>query len=149
MKVINLKYINNKGLSLIEIIISISILGIIIISVIPLFGDSLFHIISSSKKNEAMSIATNKMEQLYSIQPLNKPLNTNNIETQLSNNYTVELDSEDEDYIFNIINDTDKIIGEIIIDNHIDGNHGYKVTINIYYNMENKQITLTSFVRSN
>lgn len=61
--------LSNKGLTLIEVIASIAILGVVAISFIGLFSDSWLAVFSVGNREEAMSDISNLLEMLYSEQP--------------------------------------------------------------------------------
>lgn len=58
-----------KGLTLVEILISVVILGVIIFSFISLFGTGFSNIYSMGGKDRAMAKASDIMEVLYKNQP--------------------------------------------------------------------------------
>ena len=130
------KYENNKGFTLIEIILAIAILGIIIVSFMSIFSSGIKNIFSAGKKDEAISLAANKLEKLYHSQPFEKQ---SDLKAKLNNdgyyveNCTNELYTyQNKDYNF-------------CINSNISG--GFKVKIVYFYLNGERYIELTSFVR--
>lgn len=123
----------NKGFTLVEILISLVILGIIVASFLALFGTGLNNIFSIGSKDLAMAEASDFMEILYREQTSENGLTDADIENLLiaaginqNGSYTIEE-----------------------IDHLIDSDEatkGYEVTITINYG-NNQQVSLTSFIR--
>ena len=131
----NIRYQQNEGFTLIEIIVSIAILGIITVSVMGLLSNSLVHVFSSGKKDEAITRAANKMESLYQTNPTSKnDLSLGSAAKQVN----------DCSQSGGLYNKTDKNIIRYCIKTKEDG---FKVTIVAFYMNGKKHVTLTSFIR--
>ena len=130
----NIRYQQNEGFTLIEIIVSIAILGIITVSVMGLFSNSFVHVFSSGKRDEAITRAANKMESLYETNPSTKE------DLSLKNAVQVTDCSQNGD----LYNKTDNNIIRYCIKTKEDG---FKVTIVAFYMNGKRHVTLTSFIR--
>jgi prepilin-type N-terminal cleavage/methylation domain-containing protein len=133
-----LLYNDEYGFSLIEIIVAIAILGIIVVSIMGLLGNSIVHVFSSGKKDKAVSRAANQMELLYSINPKNKA-------ELILNNAELVTDSSQQGGLYD---ETDKNIIRYCIEGETEGfADGFKVTIVAFYMNGKRYVTLTSFIR--
>ena len=140
-----------KGFTLVEVIVSMAILALIAAAFVPLFGFSFTNIFSYGERDKAMSVASDIMEELYSLQPLeaNKELSgsfskngTNDLKiSDLGENGTYEYNGRE----FEVLDFDDDFTA---ISNE-DDITGYKVTIEFPYKEGDKErhVTLTSFVR--
>lgn len=124
-----------KGFTMVEVLISMAIISLLAMSFIPLFSSSLVNIFSYGERERAMTAASDIMEHLYARQPFDEE---DDIEYEID-----ELINENnennkyEDFSFD-----DEIDKEVIEDVE-----GYKVTIEVKYQNEERKVTLTSFVR--
>lgn len=130
---------DKKGLTLVEVLISLLILGIIVFSFISLFGTGFVNIFSMGAKDRAMAQASDIMETLYKEQGNDGFENIGQIETIINENFSAI--------------DFQKSISEKINyfegTNDSDGTSGFLVTITISYTTTSGQgdVTLTSFFR--
>ncbi len=125
-----------NGFTLVEIIAAITILGILALTFFNLFGSSMLHILSSGKKDEAITLAANKMESIY-----NQQISTeDDIKTILNDGYYIE-ECEDMDSLYAKPNSD---LYRYCIDGDSDG---FEVTIVCFYQEGEHNISLTSFFR--
>ncbi len=131
---------NEKGLTLVEVIISFAILVIIAFAFIPLFGNVFANIFFFGEKDKAMTQASDYMEVLYAEQPFGAD---NEIIALLELNNGTYVDNEnnllnyDENFEFNFTLDSFETIDVT----------GYKVTIVVFYENGGQHAKLTSFFR--
>jgi len=122
--------LNKKGFTLIEVLISMVILGIIVFAFLNLFGTSFANIFTMGNKDQAMATASDIMEALYREQGPDglSEADINNI-----------LDSEG---VNNGVTGINPFENE-------NGQAGFKVTITIPYRSggQEREISLTSFFR--
>ena len=134
---------NQKGFTLIEIMLALVILGMMAISFLAFFGNSLTNIFQIRARKEALALATNKMENIYALQPVDLSINENYefMEDLLTaENYVVKYDDEND--LYKLYAQSHKQ-GIICIEKN---DQGFKVSIEINYRKE-KTIKLTSFIR--
>lgn len=131
------KFLNNKkGLTLVEVLISIVILGIIAFSFISLFGTSFANIYSMGGKDIGMATASDIMEVLYTAQGSSGFESKQALEDALP----AEAFNDNVEFVitenFNPYSDG-------------TGQEGFKVSITVTYvgEDESRQVTLTSFFR--
>lgn len=116
---------NQKGLTLIEIMIAIVILGMIFVSFLSFFGGSMADLFYLRNRKEAVALASSKMEKIYALQPV-KEEDINDLKQELA-------DSDDVDISFEVKNNSEE--------------NGYKVIIKVTYQPGDRTVELTSFVR--
>lgn len=61
------KKLNNKGFSLIELLVSVTLLFILAAGFIPLLTHSYTNILSAGEKNKSANLAQGEIEQLFSV----------------------------------------------------------------------------------
>ena len=121
-----------KGFTMVEVLISMAIISLLAMSFIPLFSSSLVNIFAYGERERAMTAASDIMEHLYARQPFDN--GEPDIEELINENNE---NNKYEDFSFD-----DEIDKEVIEDVE-----GYKVTIEVKYQNEERKVTLTSFVR--
>lgn len=122
---------NKKGFTLVEIIITIALLGITLIVILGLFSNNIQHIFSSGKKDEAIAEASNVMDKIYSIDP--------GSESEIADALDITKVNCNQLY-----NNTNANISRYCLDKLSDG---FKVTVVVYYLNGKRNVSLTSFVR--
>jgi len=129
--------LNKKGFTLIEVLISMVILGIILFAFLNLFGTSFANIFTMGNKDQAMATASDIMEDLY-----RKQVNREQQGEEFDENFIASfLNSEGINY-----EDPIETINPFENEN---GQAGFKVTITIPYQSggQEREISLTSFFR--
>lgn len=133
----NLKENKNNGFTLIEVIISIVMLSIILLTFLTVFSTSSINVFNSGNKNSAMNLASDTMELLYSSQPY---IDSNSLVDRLKalgGNHTQPLSENYAEKTFNFS----------VQDATLMGIKGYNVTIVAFYKNGQRHVELTSFVR--
>jgi len=138
MKLVN----NQKGLTLIEVIIAVTILTIIAVAFIPLFSTSFSNIFAYGDKDLTMAYASDQMEMLYSRQPFS---NVDELKNKLSGGQSV--DTRDDLYSYNPDYDFNYYIEGVNISDGDTDINGYKVTIVSFYREGDRKVELSSFIR--
>lgn len=127
-----------KGFTMVEILISMVIIAVLAMAFIPLFSTSFVNIFAYGERDRAMTAASDIMDHLYARQPFE-----NENEEEIGEIITDELANGYEDFVINDDNDNKDYVKE----KEIKGVKGYKVTIEVKYQNEERDVTLTSFVR--
>ncbi|MFW5985444.1 MAG: type IV pilus modification PilV family protein [Halanaerobiaceae bacterium] len=65
-------YKKKEGFTLIEIMVSLVLMGLISLLLFNLFTDNIVYILSAGQRDQAVTDAANIMEAIYSLQPLDK-----------------------------------------------------------------------------
>lgn len=133
---------NSQGFTLIEVLISMVILGIVIFAFLNLFGTSFANIFSMGGKDGAMAQASDLMDQLYDKQG-REGLDESKIEEVFSGWSEANLD--DNFTPNNQDNIEVNITKKSLFDNN--GNDGYKVNVTVSYQGGERNVSLTSFFR--
>jgi len=120
---------SNKGFTLVEILISLAILGIIVSAFVGLFGTGFANIFSIGNKDLAMAEASEVFEILYR-ELENERLTKGKIEEILDNQNVADYEISEYKTIFS----------------NGDPKGGYEVTITIVYQGD-REVSLTSFIR--
>ena len=128
---------NEKGFTLIEVIVSVVILSILAVSFVPLFGFSFTNIFSYGERDKAMSVASNIMEELYAEQPLEEEFSVTDI---------AGIEDNNDYFIYNGENEFKLEKDEVLVVDSADIT-GYKATIEVPYKNGERHVKLTSFVR--
>ncbi len=123
--------LKRNGFSLIEVLVSIVIIGLIAVSLLGLFSMGFTNIFSTGYKDSAMAKASSLMDLLYNEQDKNGGLTKEEIETFLNENISGD------DIYFDA-----PIPSELLEDIS-----GHKVTITAIYQGGEKEVSLTSFIR--
>lgn len=128
---------NKKGFTLVEVLVSLVILGVIVASILSFFGTGLLNMFSIGSKDIAMSQASDIMDFLY--------------RKQGSAGLTIaEIESNILDYITqnNLNGVSYSITGPNFLseENDLESIMGYNVKISVTYE-EDSEVTLTSFIR--
>ncbi|QNO16114.1 prepilin-type N-terminal cleavage/methylation domain-containing protein [Alkalicella caledoniensis] len=116
---------NNKGFTLIEVIISILIISIIVLAFLSIFSNSVINVFSMGNKNTAMVLASDIMEILYGSQPFENIGQLNEFLDSLEGNFSYSVQQS-------------TLLGEI---------DGFNVTIVAYYKNGDRSVELKSFIR--
>ena len=134
-----LKIKNNKGFTLVEVLISIVILSIIIFSFLHLFGSGFISIFSMGIKDRALAEASDIMEKIYNKQEAEGGLSGISEIEGIINEISPSLEFFDSYSISEILP----------FENNNDDIKGYKVTINVTFQSGDveRQASLTSFFR--
>lgn len=140
---------SQKGLTLVEVLISMLIFGIVAFAFLNLFGSSFVNIYSMGTKDRAMTRASDVMETLYRQQNIAGGFDENDkgeISAILKDDFGA---SEVDKTLFN--NETSfKGTYEIVFkEDFFEGIDGYNVTISVSYTSpsEESNVSLTSFFR--
>ena len=131
---------SQKGLTLVEVLVSMAILGIIAFAFILVYTTCFTNTYAFGKKNTAMALAAEAMETLYAIEPAAgntiaaklDALNGNRVST--ADELFLETE-QDFNYLIEPVNPLSGATG------------GHKVTIVVFYEAEQRHVTLTSFIR--
>ncbi len=121
---------SEKGMTLMEVILAIVILGIVVVPLFTAFSSSFINIVSMGRKNAATAVASDMMEEFYALQPLDEQ----KIE-QVENDFK-------QTSVFDFA-----IAREESFQAFADGSQvaGFKITIEVFYFPEDRQVSLTSF----
>lgn len=149
----NLK--NQKGFTLVEVLISMVILGIVVFSFLNLFGTSFVNIYSMGTKDRAMAKASDIMDILYREQGNAGFDAIGTVRNVIANNFSGFNPGVDGDgnLTGNLFQNDASYQGNYKIkeiNGHFEGAiPGYNVTIYVSYTAsgEQSEITLTSFFR--
>lgn len=137
---------NTEGLTLMEVIISLAILGIITVSIITIFSNSYSNIFSLGNRSKALAEASRRIEILYTI-----PVEARNVATlkdALVDATTIYVEDEAALYHTTSENITRFMINpKTLLLNHIEENTGFKVTIVVFYQDGGRWVTLDTFLR--
>ncbi len=134
-----------KGFSLIEVIVAVSVLVILAFAFVPLFSTSFANIYTYGNKDQAMTFASDQLEILYASQPFSEVADITNL---LQSEDGQEISSSDDLYIY----DQNYSFNYRIVDSFtpIDGNNsveGYSVTIVVFYHGGERHVEISSFIR--
>src|SRR6056297_23390 len=136
---------NNSGFTLIEIIISIFILGIIGVVIIPLIGDSVLNIVTIGQQDQAVNTATSFTEIAHQKVILYKELTTADWQDLVNSNIYYEDELVDIEY--KICADIDTNPEETKIHYCQEKTSGgYKLKVIFFYQEGKKSIKLDSFI---
>ena len=137
---------NREGLTLMEVIISLAILGIITVSIITIFSNSFSNVFSMGNRSKALAEASRKMEILYTI-----PVEERNIDTlkdALVDATTVYVEGEAALYQSTSDNIVRFMITpQTLLQDHDEENTGFAVTIVVFYQDGGRRVTLDTFLR--
>jgi prepilin-type N-terminal cleavage/methylation domain-containing protein len=132
---------NKKGFTLIEIVASVAILGIIAVAFFGVFTNGYTTVFKTGEKNNQMAIAASKMEELYTVNnvglldsaALNNLLGPTTLTTDSSLLYTYPADGSIRFFRTAVtpLSDVD----------------GYTVTIVVFYENGQKNVSLSSFFK--
>jgi len=143
---------SKKGFTLVEVLISIAIIGIIVGSFIGLFTTGFVNIFSTGHKDSAMAEASSYMDSLYmelynqNGENIPEGLTYDEIKTLLQEeglfygSPNSNLIDEKGFFIISEVEPFEEQNGTII-------RPGHKVTITVFYQDREREISLTSFIR--
>ncbi len=139
---------NQKGFTLVEILLSIVIIGITVVSVFHIFGTGNLNIFESSRKEDIMFFTSNKMEILYD---LDKPIENKNV---LSEKLQDELENEKYDLEISntkegLYTETSGNIMRVYIEEieFAERGEGFKVIMVVFSENTSSYVELKSFIR--
>ena len=138
--------IKNKqnGFTLVEVIVSMAILSILAVTFLMTFTTGFTNIFASGNKNEAMTLASDKLELLYAKQPISDDDIVSLTDSDIFNGKFIE---ENHDALYEYDKDFD-YDEEGAFNFTVEAKElGYKVTIVSFYQNAERYVTLTSFVR--
>lgn len=133
---------NQQGFTVIEVVVSMVILVIMAAAFVTVFGTGFVNIFSAGSKNEAMTIASGNLEELYARQPLS----ASEIKTYLSgeNGNLVDLsalyDYEKDDAFNFTVEPVTAYTGTPDVSGSI-------VKIVVFYRGGERHVMLSSFIR--
>lgn len=129
--------VNQSGFTLIEVIISIVMLSIVVLSFLTIFSTSSINIFSFGNKNSAMNVASDTMELLYSSQPYSDSSLVVDRLLLLGGKHTEPISHNHAGKNFNFS----------VKDATLLGIDGFNVTIVAFYKNGERYVELTSFVK--
>ncbi|MDW7673463.1 MAG: prepilin-type N-terminal cleavage/methylation domain-containing protein [Bacillota bacterium] len=146
-----MKLFNEKGFSLVEVIVAITILGIVIVSISGLYTGSFASVFAAGNKNQALRIAQQQLEKIYGAAELHGSSSVLGAgkEGTLAELLAGELPVE-------IVGDCNSLLAEttadlirICIDREyvLTDVEGYLVRIAVFYQNGDKKVTISSFVK--
>lgn len=135
---------NQNGFTLIEVTVSLLLLGIISTFIFPLIGSSVTKIIKSGNYDQAINTTSNFTELIHQEVISKGKLNEEQWEN-LSNNIYYKGDSVDIEYK-NSFNFNSKSKNNKILFSKKQTNGGYKLKVIFFFNNGKKQIRFDSFV---
>ena len=131
--------INNKGLTLVEILVALAVLGIILVAFLNIFLSGYTTIFSMGHKTEAMAEAQNFLDEIYET----RSKETEEIEAILAG---VDFE-EKEDYAELVSQPYNNVRVRYSVENkNFDGHQGSLVSIKIFYQRGNRSVTLSTLV---
>lgn len=141
------KYIKEqKGLTLIEVIIALAILGIITVSIITVFSNSFSNIFSLGNRSKALAEASRRMEILYTIPVEERSVDT--IKNTLMDATTFYVEGETALYQSTSENIVRFMITpKTLLQDHDEENTGFGITIVVFYQNGGRRVTLDTFLR--
>ncbi len=141
-----------KGLTLIEVMIALAILGIIVVAFMPLFGVTFANIYSYGSRDEAKAKAAEQLEELYAEQPfpfegdpdivgtLKEGVDEYQGEHIEGSENDLHTPPKEADFNFSVEENFEPMENEEDV-------KGYKVTIVFFYQDGERHVELTSFIR--
>ena len=129
-----------KGMALVEVLVSMAILVIIALAFILVYTTAFSNTYAFGKKNAAMALASEAMEALYAIEPAAE----GTIAAKLSSLNGNQVSSRDELYL-ETGHDFNYLIEPVATLN--GATRGHKVTIAVFYEAEQRHVTLATFIR--
>lgn len=135
--ILNLLIKNKKGLTLVEIIVAIAILGIVSVTLISVLTTGFVNIVMSGERDRAMSVASNIMEELYANQPLDL---SHGEHTDVKDYILEEYLKESTFYEYDFELEDVTTISE-------ESYQGFEILVKVFYNDGNRHVRLRSFVR--
>ncbi|MCX8129143.1 MAG: prepilin-type N-terminal cleavage/methylation domain-containing protein [Clostridia bacterium] len=147
---------NNKGVSLVEVVAAVTILGIIVVGIFPAFSVSHTHIFSMGDKNKAMSVLQGKIDLIYTISNIEDAVNSadamrrtakvNEIRLMLGaefDNTGAFIYTAGTDFKFSVENVSTTVSPPIQgLSNNLNG---VKVTVVYFYKANSEYISLSAF----
>jgi prepilin-type N-terminal cleavage/methylation domain len=134
------KKLYKSGLTLIELIISLAILGILVISFVPIFSGGFISICASGNETNAMSQAQKYVDKVWKAGEV-KDINTaDEIKNTLGpDNYCSDMSKlylyEGKDLKYNYITNE-----------NIEGSSYVKITVVVFYQSGKRNVSLTSLI---
>ncbi|MFW6025242.1 MAG: type II secretion system protein [Candidatus Woesearchaeota archaeon] len=152
-----MKKIKNKnGFTLIEVIVTIALVAILGTILFLLFTNSFSSILFSGQKVEAITKASNILDAVYSLQPIEADNNISDIESEVNNHLDSLLNSDVYSRLSavdcnNLKDSANSNEIRFCIDNkNEDGSlmiDGFNIEVVVFYLNGNKNVSLTSFIR--
>ena len=129
-----------KGMTLVEVLVSMAILVIIALAFFLVYTSAFSNTYAYGKKNAAMTLASEAMEALYAIEPAAG----HTIAAKLSSLNGNQISTPDELFV-ETGRDFNFLIEPVATLN--GATSGHKVTIAVFYQAEQRHVTLTTFIR--
>ncbi len=134
------------GFTLIEVLVSLSILGVMVVCYLSLYTTSFINAYSMGRHTDVMATASAQMEVLTA----NEPLTFNGIRdvlgtVDLKGNHVVD---KAHMYVYHSNTDFNFHLDPVSMNPHLETKiDGYVVTIVVPYNGGERNVTLTSFIK--
>ena len=150
------KYKNENGFTLIEVIVTIALVAILGTILFLLFTNSFSSILFSGQKDEAITEASNILDALYSVQPIESNNNISDIESAIDSHLSTLLSSEVYSRLSSVdcsnlkVSANSNVIRYCIDNQNEDGTlmtDGFNIEVIVFYLNGNKHVSLTSFIR--
>ena len=141
---------NKEGLTLVEVLVSMLIFGIVVFAFLNLFGSSFVNIYSMGTKDRAMAQASDIMETLYRKQNLSGGFeNPSEISSILVSDFDGSQPNNGKGNLFQNNNNYSGTYEIVSRNDFINGINGFEVNISVSYTGPSGQnnINLTSFFR--
>ncbi|GBF32766.1 type IV pilin PilA [Desulfocucumis palustris] len=121
---------NNKGLTLVELLVAMSVLVILTIAFTAFFGQNITSISESGQKSKATAEAEKKLERLH------HSMDDYDSDPEYVSSENVLTKNPNRDRNFSV----DQVT-------YVDGEiQGYKVTVVVFYKNGERHVTMTSFI---
>ncbi|MFW5985610.1 MAG: PulJ/GspJ family protein [Halanaerobiaceae bacterium] len=127
-----------RGFILIEILISLVLFGLIMVSIYTVMTQHRFYIYSAGQRDRIITEAANSMRAIYADQPYETE---NQIENRLANNSERNIDNPGDLY------DTATTDDETLHYQIKDVGDGFAITLVLFYGDGSRYVELSSFIR--